>query len=175
MTTSVQLNDFQPLNNWKPEKSGAKYCDGSPVFIVDQATHRRYWNESHGVIRFKCFLLTLGTPLIQSVAGVINMAVRIAKLVSLHHFWSPQVKGATFKARALHAASDLIRVAAAPLALIGMELAALYGIFNPLDGRKLYASIERGIYNGQFFLAPCFQPNPEKHFFGGDPHKKDQF
>ncbi|MBS4171388.1 hypothetical protein NEOC95_002136 [Neochlamydia sp. AcF95] len=61
-----------------------------------------------------------------------------------------------------------------PVALVGLELAAIYGIFTPYNGRKLYASIERAQY-GKFTLAPCFQPGPTCHASGGNPQKRDAF
>jgi hypothetical protein len=47
-------------------------------------------------------------------------------------------------------------------------------VFAPYDDRKLYASIERAQY-GHFILAPCFQPDPKSHAFGGDPKKEAVF
>lgn len=76
------------------------------------------------------------------------------------------------KGRIISAGGDLLRIVATPISLIGLELSAIYGIFNPFDGRKLYASFERATY-GKHILAPCFQPDPEKHLFGGDMSQKD--
>lgn len=179
---SISIRDFQPINTWEPDLEGEKYeccCrkhKGQPKFIVDQATNRRYLNESRGVVRFKCFLLTLGTPFVHPIASIVNVGLRILKLATLSHFWSKEV-GYTeynFKARLAEAGKDLLSIVAAPFSILGLELAAIYGIFLPYDGRKLYASLERATY-GSFILAPCFQPNPKYHAFGGDINKRNVF
>jgi hypothetical protein len=69
------------------------------------------------------------------------VAYRILKLVTLSHFWMPQEGTYSFKARLKDAGIDLLRIVATPVALVGLELAAIYGTFNPYDGRKLYARL----------------------------------
>jgi len=172
----VCLKDFLPINSWTPDVDGPRWCEnGSPQFLIDQSTNRRYWNEPKGVVGTKAFLLTLGTPFVHAIAATINAAEKCLKLISLSHFWMPADPGAThFKARLLEAKTDLLQLIATPFAVLGLELAALYGVFRPYDGRKLYASIERAVY-GHFILAPCFQPNPQSHAFGGDPRMRGAF
>lgn len=176
---NVRLRDFQPVNKWTPDRHGPRYqgcggCKGEPQFLKDESTGRRYLNESKGIVGFKCFLLTLGTPLIHPVAGLVNIAYRVIKLVSFCHFWCPGGENYNFKGRFLRASQDLFRIIATPLAVVGLELAAIYGLIRPYDGRKLYASIERATY-GNFILAPCFQPEPSEHLFGGDLKHRDAF
>lgn len=72
------------------------------------------------------------------------------------------------------AGQDILRIIATPFSILGLELAAIYGMFRPYDGRKLYGSIERATY-GKAILAPCFQPNPTSHAFGGSTDQKDAF
>jgi hypothetical protein len=98
-------------------------------------------------------------------ASVFNIAYRIFKLVTFSHFWVEKKSEVNesgereynFKARLTDAGQDLLRIVATPVAIIGLELVAIYGLFRPYDGRKLYASIERATY-GNGMLAPCFQP-----------------
>lgn len=179
-TVSVTLRDFQPINRWKPELDGEKWQygglgAGEPKFIVDQTTNRRYFNESRSVVGFKCFLLTVGTPFVHTVASVVNVACRLFQLVTLAALWEnkPDEKKYNLKARLADVGKNLLRIIATPISLAGLELAAAFGMFSPYDGRKLYATIERATY-GSFVLAPCFQPNPERHLLGGDINKKDQ-
>lgn len=173
---SINIRDFQPINSWKPDLDGPKYRDGTAQHLIDQTTGRKYLNESKGTVRFKCFLLTLGTPIVHALASVVNMAYRIVKLVSFSHFWIPKdgEKSYNFKRRLKEAGTDLLRVVTQPIAFAGLELAAIYGLFSPYDGRKLYASIERAQY-GHFILAPCFQPDAEEHLLGGDINERDAF
>ena len=178
---SVTFQDFQPVNNWKPDLDGEKYncCKehkGQPKFVIDQATNRRYFNESKDVVSFKCFLLSLGTPFVHPVTSVVNVAYRIVKLASLSHFWIEKNGEAKydFNSRLADVGEDTIRILATPYSIIGLELASVYGWFRPYDGRKLYASIEKATY-GHSVLAPCFQPDPKCHAFGGDVNQKDTF
>lgn len=63
---------------------------------------------------------------------------------------------------------NIVKIATYPIAIVGLQFAALYGLFNPLDGRKLWAMIEHAWsrdYIGEGwrwkdcdYLAPCMQP-----------------
>ena len=165
----IKLNDFRPINTWIPNQESPKdSSSGEPLLIKDKSTGRDYLNQPRSIVGLKCFFLTLGTPLVHIPASLINLALRIAKIVTLSHFWAPCCcKHDSFKARATAAGEDLLRIIATPLALLALELSALYGLFRPYDGMKLYASTERATY-GSFILAPCFQPAPDLHLFGGD-------
>jgi hypothetical protein len=60
---TVCLEDFRLVNNWKVHVDGEKFNSYNqqswiPKFIIDETTGRRYLNESPGLIRFKCFLVT---------------------------------------------------------------------------------------------------------------------
>jgi hypothetical protein len=169
------------VNHWKPDLDGETYtcCEnhqGQAKFLIDQTTNRRYLNESKGTVGFKCFLLALGTPFVQSISSIVYVVYRILKLISLSHFWigKNEEANSSFKARLADAGEDLLKIVAAPVSILGLELAAIYGWFRPYDGRKLYASMERAIY-GHSILAPCFQPDPTHHAFGGDINRKDAF
>lgn len=174
--SSVTLRDFQPINTWQPDLDGLKWRDGDPQHLIDMSTGRKYWNESKDCVRSKCFLLTLGTPIVHSGASLVNIAFRILKLVSFSHFWIVKEgeKSYSFKERLKDAGQDLLRIITAPIAFVGLELAAIYGMISPYNGRKLYASIERAQY-GNFILAPCFQPDPRYHALGGDPQQRNAF
>ena len=171
----VTLKDFQPFNNWKPDVDGKKYGDSEfPVDLIDKTTGRKYLNESKKTVKFKCFLLTLGTPIVHVIASVVTIAFRALRLATLSHFWAHRSgeKSYSIKNRLKDAGVNLLKIATQPITLVGLQLAAIYGLFRPFDGRKLYASIERAQY-GSFVLAPCFQPDANKHLFGGNIHTRD--
>lgn len=158
MSVITTIKDFQPINTWKP--------DGE--YLIDCTTGNRYWNESKTVVGIKAGLLTIGTPFIHAIAAVLNVAYRILKSITGYQFWCEKEgeRAYDLNSRLTDAGQDLLRIIAAPLVCVGLELAALYGIVNPYDGRKLYASLERCEY-GSFILAPCFQPTPKYHLLGG--------
>ncbi|MEI6243041.1 MAG: hypothetical protein WCP39_06525 [Chlamydiota bacterium] len=180
MSLPVTLKDFIPWNQWEITAKGADggssyiYENGKkiPEYLIDKTTGKLYWNETKKVVRVKCFLLTLGTPFVHATALIINIAYRIFKLLTFSHF---RMQGHHhFKAHLLETGKDLLRIIAAPLVFFGLELSAIYGLFTPYNGRKLYASFERAEY-GNRILAPCFQPNAQSHLFGGDPSQRDSF
>lgn len=156
---SLSLKDFQPINRWSHDSSYALQEVDEIPDLIDETTKRLYRNEPEWIIRFKCTLLTVATPLVHTTAGCLYTAAKILKLVTLSHFWLPSQaeKRYGLKARLHHAASDMARIIIFPFALLGLELSALYGLVRPYDGRKLYASFERSLY-GKPLLAPCFQP-----------------
>jgi hypothetical protein len=171
----VTLADFQPINTWKPDRDGEKWQDGSPRYLTDMSTGRRYWNESEDIVWGKCLMASVATPFLHPVAVICNIAYRILKLVSLYHFWGVRdEKGRfNFKKSITEVGEDIFKLVVSPFSLIG-EAAAIYGLYSPYDGRKLYASIERATY-GHFILAPCFQPDPTSHALGGNPNKQNAF
>jgi len=144
----------------------ANECLLPEKWIVD-STGRKYFNEPKNTVRLKCLSLIFGTPFVHPIAAVVNALYRLFLLVTFVHFWKP-LKGerASLKNRASEAGKDILRLFATPL-LAALPLAALYGVFCPYDGRKLYATIERAVYGGAI-LAPCFQPDARSHLLGGD-------
>lgn len=166
--TNIKLKDFCPINNWEVvnssvwnnENAPAKKLIGLPKHLKDKTTNRFYWNERKKVVRIKCLLLIVATPLAHTIGMVLNIAYRIIKLVTLSHFWiKKEGEGKyDFKARLKDAGKDLARIIASPIAMVGMELAAIYGLFRPYDGRKFYGTCERAIY-GNALVAHCFQPS----------------
>lgn len=176
----VVLKDFQPINSWTPDLDGPTWqwgeCRGEPKFLIDSSTNRKYFNECRGIVRVKSFLLTMGTPIVHVLAAVRNVAFIILKIMILVYFWIDKdgEDSYNFKARLTDVGIDLLRIIATPLAIIGLECAAIYGVFRPYDGRKLYATIERAEYDS-YILAPCFQPDPKRHAFGGDVNTMGAF
>lgn len=168
------LRDFYPFSTWEQDEGalGLRWDGGEPQFVIDQSTRRKYLNEFKGVVRIKCLLLIAATPIVHPIASFINVACKIVKLVSFYHFFKQG--NIPFKERVKHAGKDLLKIAITPLALPALEMAAIYGIFAPYNGRKLYASFERALYEN-FFLAPCFQPEPTSHAFGGDINRQNAF
>lgn len=175
--SSVISGDFQPINEWQLQHNGPKWKgEDSPLYLMDQTTKRLYWNESKRCVRVKCLLLSLATPFAHSAFAIKATALRILKLGTFYHFWSHKKgeKNYSLKSRAIDAGIEALKIVVTPFAIVGLELAAIYGLFTPYNGRKLYATIERALY-GRSILAPCFQPNPKSHAFGGDPNKRNAY
>ncbi len=171
--SQVTLYDFHPFSEWELDYEGGRWKGTTiPAYIIDQHTKRAYWHEPPDIIRSKCFLLTLGTSILHPIASIAMIAFRMLKLVSLYHFWRPNdiLETYSLKNRAIQAGGDFLKVIITPLTIVGLQLSAIYGIFCPYNGRKLYATLERFQYE-RSVIAPCFQPDPTHHFFGSDPSK----
>lgn len=161
----VTVKDFYIVSQWKVDRDGPNFdpeCGEiaedleRKQFIIDETTGRRYVNESVESIRCKCFLLIFGTPFMQplfSIGGAVYAAVDVCKERSR---WRNLVK-------------RLEEVVVTPFALLGLEFAAMYGVARPLDGRKLYATIERAVY-GERSIVASFQPEREYQAVGGWTH-----
>ncbi len=174
MSSKMTWEHFRLCSFWTVAHDTKKYKNSSePMYIIDSQTGDRYFNEDTDVIRFKCALLTFGTPIVHTLAAIAHIAYNLIKLLSFYHFWktldnnnyeNPEYN---LKQRSLDAGEDLFHILFAPINILLLEFAALYGIIMPHDGRKLYASLERFAFDDSV-LAPCFQPDPQEHLFGGD-------
>lgn len=172
----VYLSDFVPSSSWEPDVNGPKYWyGGTPKYIIDGATGRRYLNESEDLVKYKCELLSAATPIVHTITGAVQAGVLLGKILTLSHF-STAPTAPTASEQWANAGKDLLRIVAFPVAMIGLECAAIYGIFQPYNARKIYTSIERleygdfhipGTLDGGFRLAPCFQPQAQAHLLGG--------
>jgi hypothetical protein len=123
-------------------------------------------------IRLKCLALATLGIIAQTLFALLNLINRIAKIVSFAHFWYPSQEELSFGEKIWSFGKDVLRVLFAPFIFVMMELAALYGIIEPLNGRKLYAALERVSY-GDGKLAPCFQPRATHHFYRGNLNDPD--
>ena len=151
--SNISLSDFNIWSEFELDsESGCFWDDDTPLYILDKVTSKQYWNEDTWVIRTKCFLLILGSPLVHLIIGPIS-----------NYF-----KEDTESTQAL------FLTILSPLSMALLTFAAVYGLFLPHNGRKLYASLERLLYDDPL-LAPCFQPNPESHLCGGDMKTKNAF
>lgn len=156
---------FHPWNHWELDHAGPKWEDnGEPMFLIDRTTGERYLNESRFTVWIKCILLIIGTPVIHTLLAVCKFVVHFLTGLCLLMKLSPIEAGKEFwKAFVI-----------TPFAVIALLLSAIYGLLNPYDARKLYASFE-GLAYGRYILAPCFESEPTSHFFGGNMNDRNAY
>ncbi len=177
---NLQRADFILATEWKESKDKEKWADCDvPKWIYDPTAQRIYLNDSKGVVRFKCLALAAASPLVHPVASLFAQCIALAKIVSFYPFWCEDLlevdsNGKDFSIRITRYFVEVIRLIFAPLVVLMLCSSALYGIYAPYDGRKLYASWERFLYGGSL-LAPCFQPDANSHLFRGDKDKSGQW
>lgn len=163
----VRLEDFLLFSEYITDPHGPRWAGGDdmnrqPCYIIDTATGRKYWNQSHSNIRIKCLLLAFGGPVAQISFLAMKFFARISDVfVTLI---APEKDSYSWQAREV--VIQLTKAFAIPFIYVALELAAIYGLFSPLDGRRIYGSLER-LAGDERYLAPCFQPDPTRHFFGG--------
>ena len=152
---SIVSNDFLPISVWvdDPDKNSN---------IIDTSTGRKWYKAERSVLRRQGVVLVISTPIFHTVAAICNVAARLLLVIGivfiLVFFALFSEKRSFFdKSSWTWVGQNVLQIMATPVAVVGLELAALYTIFRPLDGRKLYASIERAEY-GMSIAAPYFQP-----------------
>lgn len=152
------------------------YWDGrTPRWVKDELTNKFYFNDSPGIVRYKCFLLIFGTAL-YAIAVAITSAIRVIGAVSAIQLWFPN-PGKSWEERVKDWKANMASLLITPIALLQMEKAALKGVFGsqPYDARKNFTSWERLIRLPGITIAPCFHPSANRHFFGGDPSRRNAF
>ncbi len=190
-TLNNLYKQYCPINRWKVDDSAGCETfyseDGSmdniPRYIIDMTTGNKYLNESKNTIRGKCFLLTLATLTYHLSITLIIIIGRFIRLIIIYDFWgtvnSDKQTNPTDK-KSTNFKNNLLSLILLPIMFIGLLFSAVYGIFTPYNGRKLYARFEENIpYYQNELIAPCFQARDASqteeifHFFGGDPKQKD--
>ena len=132
----------------------------TPRYVMHVPTGDKYWNEGKWLLRLKSFALLLGTPLVKICA----VAVAFFKVLSLHALWSTIGDGKPYDlgARLISFGKDLGRGVKSLIAIPIFELAALYGIFNPYDGRRMYGMLEVTLCRNPSTFSPVVLTLPGK-------------
>jgi hypothetical protein len=135
----------------------------SRVYSEDVNTGDMYKNEKWDVIAAKCGLVAFGTPLYtlgkmawhvfdtsMMIIGIaLETLVEVGRQFACKRFQKGLVEmreGLSEIAGTLGA--GLFEVVSAPIFGLGVEVAALYGIFKPYHGRKFVAMIEKAWHKG---------------------------
>jgi len=149
----ISLSQFNPFHRWL---DNSQDHTGDLTHVEYSGREMRYRNSSNR--RLESLLLAAVTPVVQGLSVLAITAIRIAKILSFSHFWLKQEGAyASLQQRLLSLGKDLLAVALAPIFLVGLECAAIYGIIMPHHGAKVYAACEKALF-GAGLLAPCFQP-----------------
>lgn len=131
-------------------------------FIQHVATGEIYNGDSTKLLRLKFILLALGRTAIDTTIRVIyHLALFVLKGIKLL-FLSLLTRRDVTRLK-LEVAQSFLDLFRAPLYGIAMTVAAIYGLYNPYQGRRLYGVLEKGLNRGQSFrekwyTAPCFMP-----------------
>lgn len=137
LKAGIKPEDFIPSGRWTD--------DG--VYVKDDSSGRLYLNEPLNVTRQKCAALAIAGPTVVLEAAILQIALNVLRTVTFYHFWAHSEGEYNLKERAISFGLDALRILTAPIAVISMTFAAIFGIINPREGRKLYASIARAQFS----------------------------
>lgn len=130
----------------------------------DRHTGHIYNKDSPNLIRAKCSLLIPRTWIDTSIRVIYHLARTALQLLSLPFALFQEKQHALEKLRKIsESAQDIFRT---PFYGLLGTFAAFYGLFKPLDGRRLYAHFERCLnrqkdhvdFSKKHYAAPCFKP-----------------
>lgn len=159
----ISPSNYNPFSLWLPytythQSGGVRYAYS---YLVDKQTAQLYINESTGMVRTKHGLLLLADLTIHAI-GVPLMMIRdifcLSACIVCALFNLTMFKFQGFIDFLQLANKLLISLIAKPFAWISMLMCNLLGAtFLPYGCRKVYASLERDVYQTPV-IAPCFQP-----------------
>lgn len=159
----------------KPKLSFERGKDrwGTAVFTWRGKTTRLPWDtktgyiynsDSPNLIRAKCALLISRTWIDTTFRVIYHLGMTILRTLTFPFACvAGKQKMAEQIRKIKESAADIFR---APFYAVSKTYAAIYGLFKPLDGRRLYGYFERSLnrQNHQVnprlkhYIAPCFKP-----------------
>lgn len=133
-------------------------------FVRDQETGYLYNNDSPRLLRFKCFLLTPRIWIDTALRTIHHLAMAAFHTLKIP-FILCQGK-ARFLLQIKKISSYMTEAVRAPVYGLLCCGAALYGMFKPFEGRRLFGLFERSLNNQNLrvdfrerhYVAPCFKP-----------------
>jgi hypothetical protein len=137
----MNSNGFQIKNNWISHEQS---------YLKDEGSGTSYPYIEKKDMRMKFLALSIATPLAHLFLSITNVAYRSLRLLSFYHFWKQADGPYSFKARLSDTGKDLFKIIAQPLAFLALEAIAIYGLFSPWDGMKLYHHLEAVQYDRPF-------------------------
>jgi hypothetical protein len=73
-SVNLTVRDFHLCSEWREDINGERFLDGTPKYVIDQSTGRKYLNESNALTRFKFVIfITVGTPVFHSISSVCHV------------------------------------------------------------------------------------------------------
>ncbi|HKZ00305.1 MAG TPA: hypothetical protein VJ112_03965 [Rhabdochlamydiaceae bacterium] len=128
-------------------------------FIEDARTKELYWDEPAFVVSMKCAGIALGTPSYTAMYMAWNLAKLPLDTVAIAGTALEKIGSQLKERKMVDAAAtfwkeiviqlptqlftDIWNIVKSPLFALGIEFAAIYGIFDPFRGRALEAKIEQ--------------------------------
>ena len=139
----ISLGNFTPVNQWIPDDAATTWKDSDErALLIDQTTGNRYLNISEKTLLACSAIVVVVSPIIEAIGVVAN----VIDFASFTIYWIKGEDANTenyFIAKIINVGIRLLKIAAAPISFVALELAAIYGLFRPYDGRKMYEIITR--------------------------------
>lgn len=128
--------------------------------LWDSKTNEIYNCDSKKTIRYKCALLIPKTFIDTTVRTIYHLATALFKSLLFPYYL---LQGKEKTGKIFYSYADIFR---APFYGVLCESAALYGLFKPYQGRKMYGYFERSLnrqndqinFHKKYYTARCFKP-----------------
>src|SRR5579872_6099400 len=126
---------------WATADVTLRHTDGrlthrTEIIDLRSTPNNRYLHEPVAMIAFKCFLLFAAKVPLYFLVYSAYQILRTPIVAILHLSSTALVK-------------EIWAIARIPFYFIALELAALYGILKPLEGRALFNELERALHGGK--------------------------
>lgn len=148
--------DFKLSSKWEKQWGPAEYemTSSEAEYLRDKTANRLYHNFIVG-LRLHLIFSMARTAVYDTAIVVMQICFRALKLVSFAYFWIGKKDESSYslKGRLNDIANDIVKSLKSPFILLAQELSAMYGMINPEDGRKLYASLQRLILPKEHLYA----------------------
>ena len=161
--------DGKPMTETvKDSKTGVEITQKKEYkYIEDVRTKELYWDEPAYVIAMKCMGIILATPLYTVTYMAMNLAKLPLGIVAIAGTTLEKVGSLLKEHKIIDAASTFWKgiiiqlpkqafthiwnIVKSPLFALGIEFAAIYGIFDPFRGRAIEAKIEHAWQNNVLY------------------------
>jgi|GEM_PF-2687415 len=157
----IEFGDFNPISGWKDDESSTLQFNGTSRYVIDLTTKKRYLKESPNELRKEFATMFVCGIFIHTLGAISSIFENVVRVLSFRSFFehTHTKEESRFGNRAIHFLADIGRIATAPVAVVALQIACLYGIVFPNNGRKIYATIDRAQFGSPLFEGH-FQPIP---------------
>lgn len=132
----ITINSFCPINTWHEISGTEHFLDGRSAFVEDEYGER-FINNSNSSLRNACVVNAVIIP----IFCLFRAGFTLFRVASFYRFWAPDDKNASIKQKCVKTLQEIARAAATPITVVAVEIAAIWGLFRPKDGRKLVSNI----------------------------------
>lgn len=137
-TVNYLIDNYSPFNFW--EASGkSRFEPDRPLFVTDQSNGDKYYYKKTKELRSDQMKLLSTNLLPRTVRTLAYIGIKALKTVTFFEILIETTsERVTLKERVIKYGKDVLSIPASLVHFALINLASLYGLVRPNDGRKLY-------------------------------------